>query len=83
MRPGTGEPAVVLDRVDFGARSGAEGGVDEAALRDLLFEHPQALPIAEIDANHDGLLPVCRELSTPTGFIDPPYVNRKGNPQAR
>ena len=79
FQPGTGEPAVTLDRLDFGARSGAEGGINEEILRDLLFEHPQALPIAEIDANYDGLLPVCRELSTPAGFIDALYVNRMGN----
>ena len=78
VRPGTGEPAVRLDRLRFGARGG-EGGIDEETLRDLLFEHPQVLPIAEIDASYDGLLPVCRELSTPAGFVDALYVNRLGN----
>ncbi len=79
VRPGTGERAVTLDRVRFGARGGAEGRIDEETLRDLLFEHPRALPIAEIDASYDGLLPVCRELSTPAGFVDALYVNRMGN----
>lgn len=78
VRPGTSEPAVRLERVRFGARVD-DGGIDEETLRDLLFEHPQALPIAQIDASYIGLLPVCRELSTPAGFVDALYVNRHGN----
>ncbi|MCE2518999.1 MAG: DUF4268 domain-containing protein [Alphaproteobacteria bacterium] len=79
MRPGAGEPAVTLERVKFAARGDTEGSIDEETLRDLLFEHPQALPIAQIDTSYDGLLPVCRELSTPAGFVDALYVNRLGN----
>ncbi|MDE2789181.1 MAG: hypothetical protein OXI81_01990 [Paracoccaceae bacterium] len=79
VRPGTGESAITLERVKFGARCGAEGGISEEFLRDLLFEHPQALRIAEIDASYDGPFPVCRELSTPAGFVDALYVNRLGN----
>ena len=78
VRPGTSEPAVRLERVRFGARVD-DGGIDEETLRDLLFEHPQALPIAQIDASYDGLLPVCRGLSTPAAFVDALYVNRLGN----
>ena len=68
--------------------------MDEATLQDLLFRHPQALPIASIDASYDGVVPVCRELHTPAGYIDAIYVNALGrltlaefklwrNPQAR
>ena len=44
VRPGTGEPAVTLERVRLGARDGTESGISERSLRDLLFENPQALP---------------------------------------
>ena len=82
-----------LHRIPLGTRA-SDGGMDEATLQDLLFRHPQALPIASIDASYDGVVPVCRELHTPAGFVDAIYVNALGrltlaefklwrNPQAR
>ena len=63
-------------------------------MQDLLFRNPKTLPIAAIDAAYDGAIPVCRELSTPAGYLDAIYVNALGrltlaefklwrNPQAR
>ena len=60
----------------------------------MLFRHPQSLPIASIDAAHGDTVPICRELSTPAGFVDAVFVNALGritiaefklwrNPQAR
>ena len=82
-----------LTRIPLGTPS-AQGGIDESTLQELLFRYPQTLPIASIDAAYDGAVPVCRELSTPAGYVDALYVNALGrltlaefklwrNPQAR
>ena len=82
-----------LHRIPLGTPA-SDGGMDEATLQDLLFRHPQALPIASIDASYDGVVPVCKELHTPAGYVDAIYVNALGrltlaefklwrNPQAR
>ena len=54
------------------------GGVSEDTPQYLLFRFPQALPIAAIDATYADAVPVCRELSTPAGYLDALYVNRLG-----
>ena len=85
--------AETLQRIPLGA-SAADGGVAEAFLQDLLFRFPETLPTAAIDAAYAGAVPVCRELSTPAGYVDALYVNPLGrltlaefklwrNPQAR
>lgn len=67
---------------------------DEAWLRDLLLQHPEALPAAEVDPTFAEPIPVCRELRTAAGPVDAVFVNRHGaltivecklwrNPQAR
>ena len=58
-----------LTRIPLGTPS-AQGGIDEPTLQDLLFRYPQTLPIASIDAAYDAAVPVCRELSTPAGYVD-------------
>ena len=84
---------VTLRRIPFGTPA-AQGGTDESTLQDLLFRYPRTLPIAAIDAAYDSAVPVCRELSTPAGYVDALYVNALGrltlaefklwrNPQAR
>ena len=86
-------PSQTFKRIPLGT-STARGGVDEAQLRDLLFLHPQSLPIQAIDAAYGGAVAVCKELSTPAGYVDALYVNAYGrltlaefklwrNPQAR
>ena len=82
-----------LRRIPLGTPVAA-GGIDESTLRDLLFESPGALPVGSIDVAYADLVPVCRELSTPAGYVDAVYVNSLGrlvlaefklwrNPQAR
>ena len=82
-----------LRRISVGIPT-SQGGIDESTLQDLLFRNPKTLPIAAIDAAYDGAVPVCRELSTPAGYLDALYVNALGrltlaefklwrNPQAR
>ncbi len=56
---GAGEES--LRRIPVGTPK-SQGGMDESALQDLLFRHPQTLPIASIDAAYDGVVPVCMEL---------------------
>ena len=83
----------VLQRVSLGAGA-SDGGISEAELQDLLFGNPQALPLAAIDAAYADAIPVCKELATPSGYVDALYVNHLGrltitefklwrNPQAR
>lgn len=80
-----------LDRIPV---SGPDSTYNEAFIQDLAFRHPSALPINEIDRAYEGLIPVCRELSTPAGPLDVLYVTPKGrlvvveaklwrNPEAR
>lgn len=67
---------------------------DEVWLQRLLFAHPDALPIAEIDASFRPLIPLCMEMDTPAGSVDAVFVTPTGrlalleaklwrNPEAR
>ena len=76
-------------------RSGVQsGGISEESLQSLFFNHPKALPISEIDPTYEGIVPVCTELKTQSGYIDALFVNHLGrivlvefklwrNPEAR
>ncbi len=55
-----------------------ENGYDERWLQELLFRHPEILPITEIDDSFSGLIPLCMEMSTPAGEIDAVYVTPSG-----
>ena len=75
--------------------SAASGGYDEASIRDLIFAHPEAIPVQEIDPSFGPLVPVCVELhATGAGFTDALFINSLGmltivecklwrNPEAR
>ena len=89
---GSSQPQT-LKRIPLGT-SAAGGGVNESQLRDLLFLHPQSLPIQAIDAAYGHSVAVCKELSTAAGNVDALYANADGrltlaefkpwrNPQAR
>ena len=57
------------------------GGYDEAWIRDLVFAHPAALPVNEIEPSFGPLIPVCTELDTRTaGFADALFLNPLGMP---
>ena len=56
------------------------GLYSEDWLQNLLYKHPQALPIAEIDDSFSDLVPICREMETPVGPIDVLFVTRKWRP---
>lgn len=70
------------------------GSYSEAWLQDLLYRHPEAIPVAELDAAFAGMIPVCRELTTDAGPVDILYTTPTGklvvleaklwrNPEAR
>jgi hypothetical protein len=52
---------------------------NEAWLRDRLFEHPEVLPISDIDASFGPLIPLCRELRTEAGPVDVAFINPTGH----
>ena len=54
--------------------------VNEAALQQLIHEHPTCLPIAEIDPMFCGPVPICTELNTTAGPIDNFMVTPSGLP---
>jgi len=67
---------------------------DESWIQELCFENPTLLPLNEIEPTFGGMVPICRELSTKSGYIDLIYLNESGfitigecklwrNPEAR
>jgi hypothetical protein len=63
-------------------------------VQNLIFQHPDLLPVSELEPAFAPLYPVCRELLTPAGPIDNLFVSRSGglvlvecklwrNPEAR
>lgn len=57
------------------------GGYNEAWLRDLIFRHPTAVPVDEIDPSFGPLIPVCTELNTRiAGPADAFFINSLGMP---
>jgi len=95
-----GDPVIITDlgaetlaRVPTHANE-SSGGYAEDWLQELIFKHPECLPIAEIDNGYSGLVPICRELPTPAGPVDVLYATPQGrlaiveaklwrNPEAR
>jgi hypothetical protein len=86
------ESVVALTPVDIASR--AASGYDEAWLQRLLYHHPEALPVSEIDPSFAGLIPLCMEMDTPNGPVDAVYMTPTGrlalleaklwrNPEAR
>jgi hypothetical protein len=51
---------------------------DEAYLEELLFEHPEILPIREIDAAYLNPIPICTQLATRVGPLDVLYITSEG-----
>jgi hypothetical protein len=54
--------------------------VREAFIQALVQEHPECLPITEIDEMFSGAAPICTELNTPAGPIDNFLVTPSGLP---
>lgn len=81
-----------LERVQLNASE--TSSYDEKWLQNLLYSHPETLPINEIDNSYLNIAPICCELNTPAGPIDVLYATPEGklvilevklwrNPEAR
>ncbi|MFW6327299.1 MAG: hypothetical protein ACOC2F_03220 [Bacteroidota bacterium] len=67
---------------------------NEAWIQEICFANPQILPFEELEPTFEGMVPVCKELSTNSGYADLVFVNEYGfitigecklwrNPEAR
>jgi hypothetical protein len=52
---------------------------DEGWLQQLLFDHPDLLPITDIDPGFGKLIPLARELPVTSGYIDVLYATAEGS----
>lgn len=88
-----GEEPLPLARISLAAQSDGEK-YDEKFVQKLAFQHPEMLPVSEIDRAFSDLVSVCMELNTPAGPLDALYVTPTGrlaiaeaklwrNPEAR
>ncbi len=68
-----GENPLPLARVSLSAQADGEK-YNEEFVQKLAFEHPEALPVSEIDRAFSDRVPVCMELNTPAGPLDALYV---------
>ncbi len=86
-------PAVVLERLELGS-GGDDGQRREKFVQDLVHDHPDVLPMSEIEPAYMPLVSICRELPTAAGFLDNLWLTPAGgivlgecklvrNPQAR
>jgi hypothetical protein len=57
---------------------GDTGGRSEAWLRDTLRDHPEMVPVEEIDAAFGPLVTVCTELPTEAGPVDNVFISPRG-----
>jgi len=88
LRDGNASP---LSQIDFSAK---EGLFDERWIQKLVFDHPECVPIRQIEPGFGTLISICRELPTAHGPIDNLLMTCDGdiviveaklwrNPQAR
>jgi hypothetical protein len=53
--------------------------VSEIMIQDLVFEHPECVPISDIDEAFNPVIPVCKELRTPVGPLDVFMITANGD----
>lgn len=70
---GMSHKAKPLSRVRLG-----NGVFDEAWLQGLIQEHPECLPIDEIEPAFEALIPICAELPTKHGYVDNLFLTPAG-----
>lgn len=86
-------PLQPLRRLELG-RGIEDGRRREAFIQDLVHDHPEIVPMADIEPAFMPLVPVCRELETEAGSVDNLWLTPAGgivigqcklvrNPQAR
>lgn len=65
--------ATLLERVSLNA-----GAYDENWIQQVCFDNPNLLPVEELEPTFGGMIPICRELPTKSGFVDLVYLNEYG-----
>lgn len=65
-----GHPVFIANQNAPGVVLSTNSDFSEEQLQQLVHEHPEALPINEIDAAFEGAISICRELNTRAGPID-------------
>jgi hypothetical protein len=81
MRIGTGAPVVFGDGgipIELQRVSHSDRAFTESFIQDLLFRHPDVLPVAELDETKSPLVPIGREVATDVGSIDALFVSPSG-----
>jgi len=56
----------------------SDEGRNEAWLQSLIFQYPEILPVADFDDNYAPAVPIGREISTSSGYIDNLYMSPSG-----
>ena len=75
---------IILDSVTDSGRhlnrieSQAKDEKTEGWLQQLIFEHPDLLPVDEFDESFAPLIPIGREVATKSGAIDNLYISPVG-----
>lgn len=64
---------VALEKVSLHSKIYSEDWI-----QDICFRSPGLLPIEELEPAFTGIIPICRELPTKSGYIDLVYVNESG-----
>lgn len=93
VRVGSNGDTAQLQRHALG-QSNVDGGKREQYIQDLVHDHPETLPMTEIEPAFSPLISVCQELPTRAGFVDNVWLTPDGglvlgecklmrNPQAR
>jgi hypothetical protein len=88
-----GHPVIPLTNLRLGQR-GHEGDQREEFLQTLVHDHPDVIPMAEIEPAYRPLISVCKELNTSAGSVDNVWITPEGglilgecklirNPQSR
>jgi hypothetical protein len=88
-----GQPAVTLTSVTLGSDD-KDDGRREDFVQALVHDHPDIIPMLDIEPAFTPLVSICRELPTPAGYLDNLWLTPDGgivlgecklfrNPQAR
>lgn len=70
-------PVIPLQRVQLGDGE-HDGGRRERFIQDLVHEHPEIIPLADIEPAFLPLIPICRELQTSAGYLDNLWLTPSG-----
>jgi len=78
-----GQPIILDSEEDRGnylrrVEAKSDEGRNEAWLQSLIHQHPEILPVADFDDAYAPLIPIGREISTSSGYIDNLYVSPSG-----